>query len=199
MTTPTGLPSSELPPPAESGVSIEVAFRRRRSVREFAEEPLTPTEIGQLLWAAQGVTADWGGRTAPSAGALYPLELYDITPSGTDRYVPDGHRTEPIDDRDLRASLMAAARGQEAIGRAPLIVAIIVVPERTATTYGERAGRYVDLEAGHAAQNLLLQAAAIDLEAVPIGAFDDDAVAETLQLPPGWEPRYLLPVGRPRS
>jgi SagB-type dehydrogenase family enzyme len=93
---------------------------------------------------------------------------------------------------------MAAALDQESVGQAPLIVAVVAVPVRTAAKYGDRTERYVDLEAGHAAQNVLLQAVALDLVAVPIGAFDDDAVAEALTLPHGHEPRYLLPVGRPR-
>jgi SagB-type dehydrogenase family enzyme len=192
-------PMTDLPEPTESSVSLETALRLRRSVREFAAEPLTRPEIGQLLWAAQGVTADWGGRTAPSAGALYPLELYAVTAAGALRYVPDGHRVEITTERDLRPDLKAAALDQDAVERAPLVAVVVVVPERTAATYGERAGRYVDLEAGHAAQNLLLQAVAIDLVAVPIGAFDDDAVARVLALPRGHEARYLLPVGRSRS
>lgn len=192
-------PMTDLPEPSDSSVSLEAALRRRRSVRDFTAEPLTMAEIGQLLWAAQGVTADWGGRTAPSAGALYPLELYAVTPTGALHYLPDGHRVQMTSERDLRPDLRAAALDQEAVGLAPLVAAVVVVPERTAATYGERAGRYVDLEAGHAAQSLLLQAVAMDLVAVPIGAFDDDSVARILALPRGHSARYLLPVGRPRS
>lgn len=188
----------DLPEPAGSSVSLDASLRRRRSVREFAPEPLTPAEIGQLFWAAQGVTADWGGRTAPSAGALYPLELWAVTPTGVLHYLPDGHRAESTSDRDLRPELRTAALGQEPVGQAPLVVVVVAVPERTATKYGARSGRYVDLEAGHAAQNLLLQAVAIGLVAVPIGAFDDDEVARILALPRGHDARYLLPVGHPR-
>ncbi|MDJ0768308.1 MAG: SagB/ThcOx family dehydrogenase [Ilumatobacter sp.] len=196
---PSMSPSSvvDFPSPTESTLPLEVTLRRRRSGREFGADPLTVAEVGQLLWAAQGITADWGGRTAPSAGALYPLELYAMTSSGAMRYVPDGHRAESTAERDLRADLMAAALDQEAVGRAPLVVAVIVVPARTAAKYGDRAPRYADLEAGHAAQNLLLQAVAIGLIAVPIGAFDDEAVGGVLQLPDGQEPRYLLAVGHP--
>jgi SagB-type dehydrogenase family enzyme len=189
-------PSVDLPQPAEGSVPLEVALQRRRSVREFAREPLTTAEIGQLLWAAQGVTVDWGGRTAPSAGAIYPLELHAVTPSRTIQYLPGGHRAEIRTERDLRPELMTAALDQEAVGDAPLVVAIVAVPARTAVKYGDRAGRYVDLEAGHAAQSLLLQAVAIGLVAVPIGAFDDRAVADILELPGGHEPRYLIPIGR---
>jgi SagB-type dehydrogenase family enzyme len=186
------------PPPTTSSVSLETALRRRRSVREFAPDTIVDADIGQLLWAAQGVTADWGGRTAPSAGARYPLELHAITPERVLRYVPDEHRAHVFDESDLRRDLMAAAGGQEAIGNAPLVVAVVAVPARTADRYGKRASRYVDLEAGHAAQNLLLQAIALDLGAVPIGSFDDAEVARVLALPDGHEPRYLIPVGRPR-
>jgi SagB-type dehydrogenase family enzyme len=100
-------------------------------------------------------------------------------------------------EADVRAELMAAAGGQEAIAQAPLVVAVVAVPARTAARYGERTERYVDLEAGHTAQNMLLQAVALGLVAVPVGAFDDDAVTDTLALPPGHEPRYLLAVGHP--
>lgn len=188
-----------LPEPTDSSMSLGASLRRRRSVRDFGPEPLTLGEIGQLLWAAQGVTADWGGRTAPSAGALYPLELMAVTSTGVLHYLPDGHRAETTSDRDLRPLLMKAALDQEPVGRAPLVVVVVAVPDRTASKYGDRSARYVDLEAGHAAQNLLLQAAAIDLVALPIGAFDDGAVTRTLALPPGHEPRYLLPVGHTRS
>lgn len=187
----------EFPPPATGSVSLERVVEDRRSTRAFTPTALTSAEIGQLLWAAQGVTADWGGRTAPSAGALYPLELHATTPSHTLHYLPDQHQAEILTETDLRADLMAAAGGQQAVGAAPLIIAIVVVPARTATKYGDRAGRYVDLEAGHAAQNLLLQAVALDLGAVPIGAFADDEVARVLTLPEGHEPRYLIPVGHP--
>ncbi len=198
MPTATG-PSSvvDLPSPTEGTLPLEVALRNRRSVREFAPDPLTDAEVGQLLWAAQGVTADWGGRTAPSAGALYPLELYAVTSSRAMHYLPDGHRAEITAEGDLRPDLMAAAFDQETVGRASLVVVLTVVPARTAAKYGDRAARYVDLESGHAAQNLLLQATAIGLVAVPVGAFDDEAVGDVLQLPTGTEPRYLLAVGRP--
>jgi SagB-type dehydrogenase family enzyme len=192
-------PVVELPAPTDSSISLEASLRRRRSVRDFTAEHLTMAEIGQLFWAAQGVTAEWGGRTAPSAGALYPLELLAVTPGGVVHYLPDGHRAESTSDRDLRSDLMVAALGQEPVGRAPLVVVVVAVPERTASKYGDRSDRYVDMEAGHAAQNLLLQAVALDLVAVPVGAFDDDAVARILALPPGHEAKYLLAVGYPLS
>jgi SagB-type dehydrogenase family enzyme len=185
------------PPPADSAVPLETALRRRRSMRAFGAEPLTDAEVGQVLWAAQGITASSGRRTTPSAGALYPLEVYAITPDRTIHYLPDGHRGEITAEADLRNELMTAAGGQEAIAQAPLVVAVVAVPARTAARYGGRTGRFVDLEAGHTAQNVLLQAVALGLVAVPIGSFDDAAVADTLALPQSHEPRYLLAVGHP--
>lgn len=188
----------DFPAPTTSTVALERTFERRRSVREFASRSLDEAEIGQLLWAAQGLTSDRDGRTAPSAGALYPLELHALTPERVVHYVPRGHRGEVIADRDRRPRLMAAAYDQEAVGNAPLVIVIVGVPARTATKYGDRADRYVNLEAGHAAQNLLLQAVALGLGAVPIGGFDDQEVAEVLALPDGHNPRYLVPIGQPR-
>ena len=152
------------PDPTESAIPRAVALRRRRSVREFAARPLSDGEVGQLLWAAQGVTADWGGRTAPSAGALYPLEVHAVTSARSVRYVPENHRAEVTAERDLRPALMAAALDQESVGQAPLVIAVVAVPSRAAARYGNRARRDIDLEAGHAAQNVLLQAVAMDLD-----------------------------------
>ena len=184
-------------PRTESPTSLEEALARRRSVREFSSETLSDGEIGQLLWAAQGITAEGGRRTAPSAGALYPLELYAVTPDGLWHYLPEDHALTRISDEDLRVELMKAALDQAAVGAAPLVVVVTGVVERTAAKYGpERAQRYVLLEAGHAAHGLLLQAVALDLAAVPIGAFVDSEVARVLSLPAGQAPLYLLPVGR---
>jgi len=168
----------------------------RRSIREYGESPLSLDELSQLLWAAQGVTAASGGRTAPSAGGLYPLEVYVVTAEGAHRYVPDGHYLETLNDADLRVELMRAGLDQSAIGDAAAVFVIAGVVSRTEATYGDRAERYVILEAGHAAQNLLLQAVALGLGAVPIGAFRDDEVQGTLALPDGSQPLYLIPVGR---
>jgi len=190
-----------LPEPRLMGeISLEEALTQRRSVRSFTDEELTLEEISQLLWAAQGTTADWAGRTAPSAGALYPLEVYVATANGLYRYVPQGHKVviESHDD-DLRPKLWEAGLKQDAIREAPAVFVITAVYERTAEKYGGRAERYVKLEAGHACQNILLQAVALDLGAVPIGAFYDDQVQAALSLPPDHEPLYIIPVGHPRQ
>ncbi len=188
----------ELPAPRTDGpMSLERALAERRSVRDFTDERLTLEELAQLLWAAQGITADWGGRTAPSAGALYPLEVYAVTPGGLYHYLPDGHRADVLRADDLRRPLAAAALGQSAVAEAPAVLVIAAVFRRTEVKYGERAERYVHLEAGHAAQNVLLQAVALGLGGVPIGAFSDREVQRVLGLPADHEPLYLIPVGHP--
>jgi len=187
-----------LPAPRLDGdVSLEEALRQRRSVRTYTNEPLTLVEIGQLFWAAQGVTTESGLRTAPSAGALYPLELYAATDDGLYHYVPQGHRAQLRRVEGWRAALCRAALSQSAVCQAPVIFVVTAVYARTAGKYGERAERYVQLEAGHAAQNLLLQAVALDLAAVPVGAFSDEQVQTALGLPADHKLLYLIPVGHP--
>lgn len=188
----------DLPSPDTSdGLSLTDALARRRSVRDYADAPLSTDELSQLLWATQGVTSEDGKRTAPSAGATYPLELYVVTDSGLYHYQPDQHTLLRLLEGDLRDELAAAAVGQEPVAEAAVTFAIAAVYARTAERYGDRAERYVKLEAGHAAQNLLLQAVALNLGAVPIGAFSDTEVGRVLQLPADHAPLYLIAVGRP--
>ena len=189
-----------LPPPEQSGrMSVEEALARRRSVREFSSKHLTDQELGQLCWAAQGITHSEGLRTAPSAGALYPLELYVVISSGFFHYQPEKHQLQLRDRRNLRPHLRQAALGQDSVGQAAAVFVITGEYARTASKYGDaRSPRYVHLEAGHAAENLLLQAVALHLGAVPIGAFDDTQVKRALSLSAGEQPLYLIPVGYPR-
>jgi len=189
-----------LPAPVQAGqVSLEAAIARRRSVREFKKTPLTARELSQLLWAAQGITHAEGYRAAPSAGALYPLELYVVTSAGLFHYEPHRHRLVCRSDGELRAALARAALDQDAVSQAPAIFVIAAVYARTAHKYGAaRTPRYVHMEVGHAAQNLLLEAVALGLGGVPIGAFDDDRVHKVLALPAEEKPLYLIPVGHPR-
>jgi SagB-type dehydrogenase family enzyme len=193
--------AQDLPDPDLTGrTTLEETLTRRRSVREFGPGRLTETQIAQLLWAAQGTTGSNSLRTAPSAGALYPLELYVATADGLFLYESETHRLDPRSDRDLRSRLQDAALGQDAIGAAPAVFVITAVYERTAAKYGAgRTPRYVHIEAGHAAQNLLLQAVALGLGGVPMGAFDDERVRETLALPADQAPLYLIPVGIPEG
>ncbi len=187
-------PSQSRPQPG----SLEHTLLERRSVRRFSSAPLTLEQLGALAWAAQGtVDRDWGRRTTPSAGGLYPLELYLVLPLGFYRYDTQGHAMLRLRADDLRPKLHAAALDQLAVRDAPAVFVLTAVPERTRVKYQERTERYVAMEAGHAAQNLLLTATALSLGAVPIGAFDDRAVARVLGLPEGEEPLYLLPVGNP--
>lgn len=190
-----------LPKPALKGAaSIEEALAARRSVREFTSDPLTATQVSQLLWAAQGITHGEGHRTAPSAGALYPLEIYLARADGVYHYLPQRHALEPVSDRDLRREIHRAALWQDAIRDAPATLVIAAVYARTEARYGKaRAPRYIHMEAGHAAQNVLLQAAAIGLGGVPIGAFDDAELQRVLGLASDHRPIYLIPVGRPRG
>lgn len=190
----------DLPAPRTTGaMSLEEALAQRHSVRSFAGISLTFDELGQLLWAAQGITRDWGGRTAPSAGALYPLELYLVTETATYHYLPAEHSLVTLAKQDLRDAVWAAGLRQDALREAPATLVIAAVFERTETKYGDRATRYVYMEAGHAAQNVLLQAVALDLGAVPIGAFHEQELAEALELPPDHTPIYLVAVGHPKE
>ncbi|QYZ78101.1 SagB/ThcOx family dehydrogenase [Methanofollis formosanus] len=196
--------SVQLPAPRENGGrSIEEALATRRSVREYADGPLTLAELSQLLWAAQGVTDEMSGfRTAPSAGALYPLEVYvaagEVTdlPAGVYRYLPAEHRLERVAEGDVRRDLAGAALNQSAVRDAAAVIAIAGVYERTTGKYGERGIRYVHMESGHAAQNIYLQATSLGHGAVSIGAFHDDEVGRVLGMNEDERPLYLMPVGR---
>ena len=187
-----------LPTPRREGsMSIEEALVRRRSVRSFRDGDLTPAEIGQLLFAAQGITDQASGhRAAPSAGATFPLEAYVVSRRGVYQYDPSSHALRLVRAGDRRGELAAAALHQDCVRDASIVIALTAVSARTAGRYGARADRYVQLEAGHAAENVLLQAVALGLGAVPVGAFDDDAVRTVLPTKKGEAPMYLIPVGR---
>jgi len=189
-----------LPPPDQTGrVTLEQALARRRSVREFAAQALSEQELSQLLWSAQGITHPEGLRTAPSAGALYPLEFYVAIAGGFYHYDPGEHRLDLHSEGDLRPALCHASWEQEFVREAPAVFVIAAVYERTERKYGRQRGpRYVHMDAGHAAENVLLQAVALGLGAVPVAAFRDDQVQEVLSLPREQQPLYLIPVGHPR-
>jgi len=192
-----------LPPPRlDSTYSLERSLQERRSIRAFSPSPLTLPEVSQLLWAAQGITGAGGLRTAPSAGALYPLEVYLVVgqmqglAAGVYHYRPDGHRLIPWLPADKRAELAAAAFGQSWLRHSAVIIVFTAVDTRTTRKYGDRGIRYIALEAGHAGQNVLLQATALGLGAAVVGAFDDPWVDRLLNLPSQEHTLYLLPVGR---
>jgi SagB-type dehydrogenase family enzyme len=180
-------------------MSLEEALAARRSVRELSGEALSRDELSQLLWAAQGITGGGGFRTAPSAGALYPLELYVATAEGLFHYEPRGHRLLRLSAADPRPALRRAALEQAPVGEAPAVFVVAARIARTEAKYGPgRSPRYVHLEAGHAAQNLLLEAVAIGRSGVPVGAFDDSRVRHVLALPDEEGPLYLIPIGTSR-
>jgi len=187
---------TKLAKPNKTGsMPLEQAIAVRRSRRHFQPKPLTLEQIGQLAWAAQG--QETGGRyhTTPSAGATYPLELFIITDEGMFRYLPAKHSLEKLIDQDLRAALASAAWGQDFIQAAPLTLVFAAQFSRTTGRYGKRGVRYVYMEAGHAAQNVHLQAEALGLGSVAVGAFDDAAVSMVLSLPDYLEPLYMVAVG----
>ena len=188
-----------LPEPTRKGkVSLEEVLAKRRSVRRFEDRRLSQEQIAQLCWAAQGITEPKRGlRTCPSAGALYPLEIYVVTGDGAYHYLPHKHAMEEHLAGDLRRKLQRAALGQPWVGQAPATVVIAAAIGRTERKYGRRAERYVHIEVGHAGQNILLQAQALGLGAVPVGAFRDAEVSKTLSLGEGLAPVYLIPVGIP--
>lgn len=208
-------------PRASNGgvVSVERAIADRRSTRRFAPAPLTVDELSQLLWAGQGLTQvaeqprpvpgirqpPGGYRTAPSAGALFPLELYAVIGTAVDlgpgvyHYRPTRHGLQKTADGDLRKALWDVALQQDAIGSAPVSIVIAAVVERTAAKYGDRAERYVLVEVGAVAENIALQAGALGLGTVLIGAFQDRLVKQVLNLPGDHDVVGIMPVGRPAS
>jgi len=193
----------ELPQPVLDGEkSLEQLLQQRRSVRDYSSEALSLSDLGQLLWAAQGVTHPRGLRTAPSAGALYPLELYVVAgnvsglEAGVYHYQIHKHRLVQHLAGDKRQALGQAAYMQTWLSEAPAVFVFSADYKRTSKKYGKRAKRYVQMEVGHAAQNLFLQAEDLGLGSVVVGAFYDDEVAELLQLSSEFVPLALMPVGK---
>lgn len=193
-----------LPEPVLDGrTSVEWALYHRRSLREYAADALPLAALSQLLWAAQGVTALGGYRTAPSAGALYPLELYaavghvqDLL-TGFYHYQPQDHALRKILAYDTRRELGAAARGQEWLQRAPAVLLLTGVAERVTVKYGGTTGkRFMFMEAGHAAQNVAVQATALGLGGIVVAAFDEGRVREQLKLVPEEQPLMFFPIGK---
>ncbi len=193
-----------LPAPERSGnVSVEETLQQRRSVREYADVPLSLKEISQLAWSAQGITDQGTGfRTAPSAGATFPMEInlliteVEDMPDGVYRYNYRDHILEKKIDGDRRQELFEVALRQPSIINAPVVMVITGVVARTEQRYGGRALRYVYMEAGHVAQNVYLQGVALDIGTVVIGAFQDDRVADVLKLADGEYPLYIMPLGK---
>ena len=193
----------KLPEPMLDGdVSLEAAIQMRRSVREYGDRPLTQAEVGQLLWAAQGISGPKPyKRTAPSAGGRCPLELYVLLGEvegfevGLYRYKPEEHALIWLNDRDLRLELGRAATGQTWLAEAPVVFVFAALYERTTVKYGERGFRYVHMDAAYASENLHLQAVALKLGTVVMGAFDDDQVHQVVEMEEDERPLLIMPVG----
>lgn len=193
----------ELPRPSVKGsISVEEALERRRSVREYSRDPLTLAEVSQLLWSGYGVTSPEGFRTAPSAKALYPLELYlvvarvDELAAGVYRY--DGHRHGLVSIRGVNVlnDLCAATFGQDFVASAACVLVFAAVYERTREAFQDAGRDYVHMDLGHAGQNVHLQAVSLGLGTVVVGAFRPAAVQQTMELPADQTPLYLMPIGR---
>lgn len=188
-----------------SKATLASLLEERRSVREFSGRPLALADLSQVLWAAIGVNRTDGRRTVPSAGALFPLDIYVVTgavgglPVGVYRYLPDEHTLARTAEDDRREAVVQAAVQQAWMGRAPVILVVTAEFERTTVKYGDRGVRYAHIEVGSVAQNVYLQCAALGLGTTFVGAFYDDEVREALGLSAGHRPLGLLPVGSPAT
>ncbi len=189
----------KLPEPDFTNRSIEECIAGRRSIRSYKKNvELSLEQLSLLLWAGQGITdKPRGFRAAPSAGATYPLELFVVKKDGLFRYIPESHSLKIEKKKDLRKSLANAALNQMFIADASAVIVITAVFERTTDRYGERGLQYVNNEVGHCAQNIHLEAVALGLGSVPIGAFYEDKVQQTLELT-GEFPLYIIPIGIPK-
>jgi len=200
-----------LPSPRTDGsVSVERALSKRRSQRSFVDKAISAEDLSQVLWAAYGITqlapdrpALRGGfRTAPSAGGLYPFEIYVLITKvngiepGVYKYISEEHKLVRTINKDIRDEFAAAALGQSHIKEAPVNIFYTAIYSRMTKKYGDRGrDRYVCMDLGHSAQNVYLQAEALNLGTCAIGAFSDDKIAEIMQLPEEEVPLYIMPLG----
>ncbi len=188
-------------PDLSGKVTVERAISLRRSVRSYGDSMLSMAALSQLLWAAQGTTGGGGLRAVPSAGGLYPLEIYcvagavDGLPPGVYRYVTFGHELATVAEGESRESLSAAALGQKSVRDGAASIIIAAAFDRTTGKYSKRGIQYASMEAGHAAQNIYLQAAALGLGTVGIGAFHDDKVRYAVRMRENETPLYVMPIG----
>jgi SagB-type dehydrogenase family enzyme len=175
----------DLPEATLEGMSVEKALATRRSVRSYSADSLSLLEFSQILFAAQGITGARGRvglRTAPSAGATYPMEIYAFAnrvsglEQGVYHYLPQDHALEFLKAGSYGDSLSDACLGQSMPREAAVSLVLAAVPERTTASYGTRGIRYIHMEAGHISQNICLEATSLGMGAVPIGAFDDAEV-----------------------
>jgi SagB-type dehydrogenase family enzyme len=197
--------SIALPAPALVGeLSVEAAIAQRRSRRRLLQDALSAEHLSQLLWCAQGVTDERRKRAAPSAGAVYPIELMVVVgdatagelSAGVYRYDPAEHAVACTRQGDVRVELSEACHGQTFVATAPMVLVMAAEMLRISKRYGDRAWRYVNMEAGHIGENVHLQAESLGLGTVAVGAFEDDAVSAALDLSEKLVPLYLMPAGR---
>jgi SagB-type dehydrogenase family enzyme len=187
----------KLPAPKYDGsVSVEKALLERRSIRTYKDEPLTLADVSQILWAAQGITdPKTGHRTAPSARALYLLEVYLIPgnvtglPMGIYKYQPQGHELVKVAEGDFKSKLFQEV-GQAPIKNAPAVLVFSGMSERSTNS------NWMYLEAGHAAQNVYLEAVSLKLGTVVMAGFKDEDVRKALNLSPKEQPIYIMPIGK---
>lgn len=196
-----------LPLPVFSGnTSVETAIENRRSVRSFSAESLNLTNVSQILWAAQGITDnDSNLRSVPSAGQVYPLEIYIVTgqngvsglSEGVYLYVPSNNTLEKTVNGDVRSKLSTIADGQNAVAQAPVDLVITGNYPMMINKYHDKdlCTRFVDLEAGHAGENIYLQAESLGLVTVAIGSFNEVQMKQLLEIPQNETPLYIFPIG----
>jgi SagB-type dehydrogenase family enzyme len=194
-----------LPTPNTYGnLSVEKAIKQRRTVRSFADKPLTIDQLSQILWAAQGVTNEGGlKRAAPSGGALYPIDVYAAVgkngvqglAQGVYLYDPPRHSIRKIVVTDQREDAAVAALKQMWMATAPVILVLTAEYSRITIKYGRRGKRYAMIEVGHIGQNIFLQCEALGLAAGIVGAFDDKDVASAINAKNDHEPLIMMPVG----
>jgi len=196
----------KLPAPRMKGeMTVEEALQNRRSKRQYKKRPLKLEEVSQLLWAAQGITKDGFFRTTPSAGTMYGLEVYlvagEVTglEAGIYKYKPLTHELVLVRDGDLRYELADAALAQLFVEKAPATIILAGVYERSEKKYTDRGVMYTNMEAGHAGQNIYLQAAALGLGTCAVGSFLPVEVKKLVNMPINEEPLYLFPVGEPEK
>ena len=195
----------KLPQPKTKGtVSVEQAIKQRRTVRAFMPRALDLNQLSQLLWAAHGITENTGfKRAAPSAGALYPMDIYVVVgqnsvaqiEAGIYHYEPKGHLLSLVEKSDFRNAIVRASLSQAWMAKAPISFIITAEYKRVTVKYGKRGVRYAMIEAGHIGQNLFLQAGALGFKAGIVGAFHDKELIDVMNIPPSHEPLLIMPVG----
>ncbi len=179
-------------------LTFEAALAKRRSVRQFSSQALKRTQIGQLAWAGQGITDKQRGlRTAPSAGSVYPIELFIATNEGLFIYRPTEHSLQQTSEEDIRGRLARATATPEPVVGAGCAIIVTGSSRKLATRFGAKSRTYLALEAGHVAQNIQLQAVCLGLGSVPVGGLDTAAVRKICRMSRELEPLYVICVGYP--